>query len=347
LAVGGLEQKKLGNFFQRVLKPEYGLVISSRLSGEFRNWFRNIVIFHLAAFVAASVAAYYWPLADNASGFFPRLLVLASLASLIPLFAGLLILWTTLRSEILIRQTYDSSQLLSRATTHAFSDFESHIVWAKTYVSPEHFPSRKISLSMAFSTPVYGLAVKDSGKSALLFMDYLEEWVSHFEKMPLHAAERPTWDICLWGKEPHLKTFAGKAIDPDANADHKKYILRFCDICKRIYRLSVNRQVTCNLYFSDETHTRWFFLKEDDERIVGLLALFSPLSASAIKNGKWGIVGFSFRDREAYEHLAHFYIRLQSQDFEVSAENKIECFKSPEQWLADHYGMKQPLSKTP
>ena len=304
-------------------------------------------MFHIGALAAAGASAYYWPLENGASGFLARVPIFSSLASLIPLFAGLLILWTTLRSEILIRQTYDSSQVLSRATTHAFPDFESHVVWAKTYVSPEHFPSRRIVLSMALSTPVYGLAVNDSGKSAELFLDYLEEWVRHFEKMPHHAPERPTWEICLWGRDPHLRTFFGKAIDPDTNPLHKRLIARYALICKRIYILSVNRQVTCNLYFSDETDTRWFFLKEDDDRIVGLLAIFSPLSASAIKNKKWGIVGFSFRDKEAYDHLTRFYIKLQSQDFEASAENKIECFKSPEGWLADHYGMKLPIGRNP
>ena len=190
---------------------------------------------------------------------------------------------------------------------------------------------------MSFSTPLYGLAVQDEGGygCAQKFMDYLESWIKHFEKMPEGTADCPTWEICIWKKSAHDSIFKANAIDL-SNTNQRDKIIDFARLCNRIYKLEATGRVSCKLYLSDESHTRWFFLTEENN-YAGLIVIFSPLSQTAISTKKWKLVGFSFWDKESFDNLSPFNKILQHHDCEQHRINEIGVWKESEQWLLEYY----------
>ncbi len=334
------------NIFQRLFDPLASLPIKTSITEHFRFYFAKIILIH---FIFAGIAIYcsIRLTAVNAS-ILDKILVFCSVFATVAILSGLFILYSSIRSEALIRQAYEFAVNSTRAETVDFASFEDHVLWIKQHLHPSRYPSTHIRLYMSFSTPAYGLAMNDNCKSATLFLDYISEWVSHFEAMPPQNGDPPQWEICLWNKAVHQETFAKNVIDTERFPEQMKCIDILSPLLGRIYALNRSGRVSCHLYFSGKTDTRWFFLKTNEDEFAGLVTIFSPLSASAIKEDGWSLVGIHFNDRDSFEHLSSFNRRLQIEDHAEGKKDSISVLKNPSDWLNDHYNItKRPTKRLP
>jgi hypothetical protein len=250
--------------------------------------------------------------------------------------SGLLIVFLSLKSEVLIAQTYEFAVSASQAASHKFGTFIEHIAWIKDNLSPERFPEiQKICLSV--STPIYGVGAQDG--SAVEFLDYLESWINHFEKTsPHNNPSPPIWEFAVWNKKDNTTTF-GKDHFAWEDETSKKAMAHFSILLERMYKLHCERRIELRLYFTDISHSRLFLIQTKSETCAGLLVLFTPFTPSAIKSKKWILVGFSFRDSQAFQNISRFNLLLQEQDHTLARPiNQVDVLAAPDEWLKEHYG---------
>lgn len=333
---GRVKENIFSSFFLGI-DPINELPISERIKSFFRGFYPFILMLHILGVALSIYLIKTFPTDGARLG---NLLAFINLFGVIQVVTNIVILRSSVMSEALIRQTYEFASTTSRASTHKFNSFEDHLLWIKNEFNHVSYPNQDIHLYMSVSTPVYGLA--EDIKSADIFLSYLEDWVEHFEKMPESNPNPPIWELCVWRKEAHLKVFS-VVLSPDHKSEQEYRLQRFARLCERIYSLDRNGRVDCRLYFSHESHTRWFFLKTGDQQYTGLIVIFSPLSPSAIATHRWSLVGISFRDREGFMNLTPFNYNLQHEDHFGRRINKIEMFKDPWNWLKEHYGMTTDL----
>lgn len=334
------KEKMKGNIFLSFflgLDPINELPISERIKSFFRGFYPFVLMLHVLGIVLSIYLIKTLPANGTRLG---NLIVFINLFGAIQIITNFVILRSSIMSEALLRQTYEFASSTTRASTHKFNSFEDHLLWIKNEFNHLLYPNQDIHLYMSVSTPIYGLA--EDIKSADIFLSYLEEWIEHFEKMPESNPNPPIWELCIWRKEAHLKVFS-VVFSPDQKTEQKYRLRKFARLCERIYSLDRNGRVDCRLYFSHESHTRWFFLKTGDQQYTGLIVIFSPLSPSAIETHRWSLVGISFRDREGFMNLTPFNYNLQHEDHHGRRINKIELFKDPWSWIKDHYGMATDL----
>lgn len=299
----------------------------------------TIVALHLVFFALVGTATYYKPasVADPVSYFF-TLLQIVSIAS------GIVVIFLSLKSEVLISQSYDLALSSSQTTSHTFADFKQHLSWLKQNISTERFPEVD-RLVWSFSTPLYGIG--DDGQTALEFLEYLESWVDHFEKSPsVESTQRPRWEITVWDQESN-KIFKDLFLKNARRSDKEKLSLvdKLASCLERLYKLYSERRIDLFLHYSAVSHARIFFVEGRSKSCHGLICLFSPLTPSAISSRKWMIVGFSFRDDTSLVNIHRFNERLQQPSFEDARPiNHVDALKQPRVWILSHYGI--PVDST-
>jgi hypothetical protein len=291
----------------------------------------TIVVLHLVV-VGATIGAtiYRNDNTQNVIAYFFTLLQGLSIAS------GLLIVFLSLKSEVLIAQTYEFAVSATQAASHQFEKFIEHITWLKDNLSPDRFPeTQKICFSV--STPIYGIGAQDG--SATEFLDYMESWVKHFEESSTpDDPNPPIWELSVWNKEDNTVTFGTTHFcwSEDLAQTAKK---RLPKLLTRMYKLHCDRRIELRLYFTDVSHSRLFLIQTKTEKCAGFLVLFTPLTTSAVTTRNWILVGFSFRDTLAFQNISRFNLRLQKQDHSLARPvNQVDVLRDPDKWLNEHYG---------
>jgi hypothetical protein len=292
----------------------------------------TIVALHFIVACATLFATFYRNDNDqNAIAYFFTLLQGLSVAS------GLLIVFLSLKSEVLIAQTYEFAVSATQAASHEFETFTEQIAWLRDNLSPDRFPETQ-KICFTISTPIYGIGAQDG--SVIEFLDYLESWIKHFEdNASRDNPSPPIWEISVWNKNDNIATFGTNHFswdDPLAITAKS----RFSKLLERMYCLHRERRVDLRLFFTDVSHSRLFLIQTKTEKCCGLLVLFPPLTPSAITTKNWILVGFSFRDVQAFQNISRFNLRLQRENHALARpENKVDVLSAPDFWINDHYGL--------
>jgi hypothetical protein len=318
--------------------PLNSLSLSSRIRLHFKGYFISILLVYLLAFFTSFTLVYFFQKANQEKHFSEHVGLFVTIFGFSSTVSSLLILWSSIRSEALAKQAYDFVSKTTKVNTFHYNSFSEHLEWVSEHLSHEKYPSRNIKICISISTPIYGLA--DSLESADIFLKFLESWTSHFENMHHTGSDMPEIELCFWKKEPHISTFCRKAIKIATNPESRKRFDQLSNILDRIYNLHKDSRISCRLFFSDETHTRWFFIKENSNIYAGLLVVFSPLTQSSILNKNWTLVGFNFSDKESYDNLTSFNLRLQHEDHSKGRENRVELLSDAKGFLKTHYDLK-------
>ncbi len=334
------------SFFKPLIgsDPLSNVKVKDAIRDTFDGYYKNIFIFHIVAFVSLIIGLFVLPKFISIPWIsISEIAVFASVFAVTQVVTNLLILNSSIKTEAIARQNFEFSKGMSRTTTHHFETFRDHILWVKENIDSTNYPNKGIHLYTSVSTPLYGLAADDDNKSANDYLEYLEEWVEHFRSTP-KSSELPVWELCFWNQESHINTFSKKSIDPDNKQPQRELLKRFKNILDDIYELSIEQKVDCRLYFSDESHTRWFYLKTSDQQHIGLMVVFSPLTESSLMSEKWELIGTSFYDSNAYKNLTRFNTRaLQIQNHGALKESQLSVLSDSAGWIKQHYGMETDL----
>jgi hypothetical protein len=304
----------------------------------YRKVFWIIIILHIFLFIACIAVTIYLSRPDATVG--EKLNSFFTLMQCISILSGLLVVCLSLKSEMLISQTYEFALASSQAKTHQFDSFEEHITWLRNNLSPVQFPELEL-LSMAVSTPLYGIGVNDGNQQQDEFLDFLQSWVTHFKTTSPKELSRPTVELTVWSKEDNISTFGAMNLKWNSPplSDSRT---RFCNLLNDMYQLHVDRKINLRFYYSDQSHVRVFLAKsQNSHKFTGLMAMFTPLTKSAIEKRKWRLLGFSFWDADAFENILQFVRILQIRNHTRSIpQDLVTSLSRPEEWFAKHYGLK-------
>ncbi|MBI3234663.1 MAG: hypothetical protein HYZ42_11600 [Bacteroidetes bacterium] len=306
--------------------------ISKSRKTQYQTVLWSIVIIH---FLGLGIICYFaWSIKDQGN----YIIVVSSLLECIGFISGLFLFILSLKSEVLVSQTYEFAAATAQASTHSFSDFKKHIEWLIEFLSPEKFNNSKTNLCLTVSTPIYGIG--DSLESASMFTKYLESWVELYEMIKHPMGDKPNVELSIWTIEENIKTFKNN------NDDWKKQetvelISRFANLLKRLKTLRDKNFINFNLFYTDRSDTRIFMAHApSDRKYGGLLVLFSPLTVSSVKHKGWCLTGFSFNEEKGYENVYNFNYRLMYRDHEKSNRiDMVEELEDPIKWLKNHYGI--------
>lgn len=266
----------------------------------------------------------------------------ATLLQFIAVISSFLLMLLSLKSEAMISQTYELAANATQATSQKFNSFKAHIVWLKDHLSPRQFPDAR-NVSIMVSTPAYGIGADvDSAKE---FVDYFESWVRHFGDHD-QGSSRPTLQLTVWQAENNRRTFGIGVPKYDWTDKERLAVLqKYSETLKQAYALHDSHRINLELYLTGESHIR-LFLVDTGTRCAGLSIQFSPLTPPAIEHDGWGLVGFGFRSREAYENVAAFASKLQnSPQGKGRPLNKVDELRTPAKWLKRHYGLSTGIEK--
>lgn len=266
-------------------------------------------------------------------GLFATLLQIVSLAS------GILIILLSLKSETIISQTYELTAKSTQATSLRFPNFVDHIIWIKDHLSPRQMPdATKICVSV--STPLYGIGA--DLESASEFIDYISSWIEHFEKQETKS-NRPQIELTFWSSGINKSTFQNAVKESAKPTEIHALLTKYAEVLQRAHRLHQQYTIDLSLFKTGESHGRLFLVRTPTER-AGLTILFSPLTANAITHRGWGLVGFSFRNHEAFENVYEFNRKLQSSSIGVGRpSDHVHDLAKSKEWLYRQYGF-QPES---
>ncbi len=68
------------------------------------------------------------------------------------------------------------------------------------------------------------------------------------------------------------------------------------------------------------------------------MAIFTPLSKSAVNTKKWELTGFGVWDDKGFLDTKNFSNKLSVTDHNRGLINKVNLLENSKDWLLDHYG---------
>lgn len=256
--------------------------------------------------------------------------------SLFAFIIGMFILMLSAINESLAKE----SLALTRQTSHTeaikYNKFITHLNWLKDNLNPSQFNSRNINLTIAISTPLYGIAV--GSEEANKFFGFMEEWIEHFESLPENNSYRPVITFTVWDADCHSAEFRDPINRIKDAPEQRKLMTLFAALLKRLYDLCATNRAYVHLHYSDRSDTRIFLVSDEKSGSYGgMLVVFSPLTHSVDENDKWHLVGFSVSDRQGYDSVEYLHQRLQRKKFNKMATDHIEELKDSKAWLCKQY----------
>jgi|GEM_PF-5353524 len=299
-----------------------------------------IVLLHLTGIIVVGVLTRRWYGAQNWRDYLAHM---ADYLNYVVFASGLFLFLLSLKSEVLVSQTYEFASLTAQASSHQFKDFKDHLEWVNEFITPSKFKNQRPSLIVTVSTPIYGIGV--GVEEATLYLSYLESWVVCYEtmrSMPL-PNETPKVELAIWDKDQNVSTFT---VNYTKEENEKKYdlIRRYSDLMTRLYKLHSKEYIDLKLFFTDKSDARIFMACSSNPRqYAGLFAMFTPLSVQSVTKTGWTLTGYSFWEEKAYENNANFNFKLTHRDPEKNRVNQVDCIQNCNQWLTEHYGL-QPQS---
>lgn len=256
--------------------------------------------------------------------------------SLVAFVIGMAILILSAVNESLAKETLSLTQQTSHTEAIKYEKFITHLNWLKDNLNPSQYNSNTVNLTIAVSTPLYGIAV--GSEEATKFREFLEEWIEHFESLPENNANRPTFTLTVWDADSHSTEFNDPIKRIKDNSERKKQMTLFANLLKRLYDVCASNRAHVRLNYSARTDIRVFLLSDIKSNTYGgMLIVFAPLTHSINENDKWHIVGFRVSDHQGYDSIEFLHQRLQRVEFDKIAENHIEELSDSKAWLCKQY----------
>jgi len=277
------------------------------------------------------------------------LVALVGIAGSIVTIAGFVVslfIWDAAkRADIASQIMHNLAVRTSQSQAYLFSSFSEHIKWLKSNLSAAAFTSKRVELSIAISTPLYGVGSRvDSASAAAaidcfrdvdIFLDWLEQWLDTFEGLP-HGVQS-TLNIVIWPEETHKQVFE-QSLRRLPVTDLSQRFSRLVSLFRRADALSKIGKIAFNLNVSGPSDTRLFIVQSADEA-RGLKAVFTPLTESAIENQGWEVSGYSVWSPSGGAQMRHFFHALRKSDYSMKAVDVSQSWESAEAFLLKYFPM--------
>ncbi len=310
----------------------------SALSASRRRHYLTALLTISVLHVAGCLAAWYFtPSLTKPDE--KQILILCSLLQLVSLASGFFLFVLSLKSEVLVSQTYEFAAAATQSASHQFRTFTSHLEWLLDNLTPERYPNAPVHLYTSISTPLYGIA--DGHQAAELYLRFFEAWVAYFEGLPADVDETPVWELAVWNQEDNRAIF-NKTVCKWDDPESQRLLTKYAVLLARIWDCHKANKLELRLYFTDPSHSRLFMVKAGRDRYCGLVVMFTPLTAATIQNNGWSLVGFSFHEARAYSNIVHFNRCLQNRHLHAQGRRSDEsdALADPAKWLRKHYEIK-------